>query len=135
MNTLILLLALAILVILVYRFWEPFVDTPKQQIPVGSANLYFFYTDWCGFSQKAMPEWEKLEQRLKETPVFGTTKVKPIRVNADEDRKTALLYEVDAYPMIKLETSSILTEFSGPRTADGLVKFIRETLGKEGKGL
>ncbi len=135
MNTLILLLALAILVILVYRVWEPFVDMPKQQIPVGSANLYFFYTDWCGFSQKAMPEWEELETRLKETPVFGSTKVTPIRVNADEDRKTALLYEVDAYPMIKLETSSILTEFSGPRTADGLVKFLRETLGKERKSL
>jgi hypothetical protein len=135
MNTLILFLALAILVILVYRFWEPFVDTPKQQIPVGSANLYFFYTDWCGFSQKAMPEWEKLEQRLKETPMFGNTKVKPIRVDADKDKKTALLYEVDAYPMIKLETSSILREFDGPRTADGLVKFLRETLGKEGKSL
>jgi len=135
MNTLILLLALAILVILVYRFWEPFVDMPKQQIPVGSANLYFFYTDWCGFSQKAMPEWEELETRLKETPVFGSTKVTPIRVNAEEDRKTALLYEIDAYPMIKLETSSMLTEFSGPRTADGLVKFLRETLGKERKSL
>jgi len=135
MNTLILLLALAILVILVYRVWEPFVDTPKQQVPVGSANLYFFYTDWCGFSQKAMPEWEELETRLKETPMFGTTKVTPIRVNAEEDRKTALLYEIDAYPMIKLETSSMLTEFSGPRTADGLVKFLRETLGKERKSL
>jgi thiol-disulfide isomerase/thioredoxin len=135
MNTLILFLALAILVILVYRVWEPFVDTPKQQIPVGSANLYFFYTDWCGFSQKAMPAWEELETRLQETPMFGTTKVTPIRVNAEKDRKTALLYEVDAYPMIKLETSSILTEFSGPRTADGLVQFLRETLGKERKSL
>jgi thiol-disulfide isomerase/thioredoxin len=135
MNTLILFLALAILVILVYRFWEPFVDMPKQQIPVGSANLYFFYTDWCGFSQKAMPEWEKLENRLKETPIFGTTKVTPIRVNADEDRKTALLYEVDAYPTIKLETSSILTDFAANRTADGLFKFLRETLGKEQKSL
>jgi hypothetical protein len=135
MNTLILFLALAILVILAYRLWEPFVDMPKQQVPVGSANLYFFYTDWCGFSQKAMPEWEKLEQRLKETPIFGSTKVTPIRVNADEDRKTTLLYEIDGYPMIKLETSSILTEFSGPRTADGLVQFLRQTLGKESKSL
>ena len=135
MNTLILFLALAILVVLVYRVWEPFVDTPKQQVPVGSANLYFFYTDWCGFSQKAMPEWEKLEQRLKETPVFGTTKVTPVRVDAEKDRKTALLYEIDAYPMMKLETSSMLSEFSGPRTADGLVQFLRETLGKERKSL
>jgi thiol-disulfide isomerase/thioredoxin len=135
MNTLILLLALAILVILVYRVWEPFVDTPKQPVPVGSATLYFFYTDWCGFSQKAMPEWEKVEAVLKETPVFGKTKVTAVRVNGDEDRKTTALYEVDGFPMIKLETSSLLAEFDGPRTVDGIVKFLRTTLGKEGKSL
>lgn len=135
MNTLILLLSLAILVVLVVRVWEPFVDTPKQSVPVGSATLYFFYTDWCGFSQKAMPEWEKVEAVLKETPVFGKTKVTAVRVNGDEDRKTTALYDVDGFPMIKLETSSLLAEFDGPRTVDGIVKFLRTTLGKERKSL
>jgi len=131
----VLLLAFVVVAILVYKLWKPVLRAPKAEVKPNQANLYFFYTNWCGFSQKAMPEWEELETRLKETPVFGSTKVTPIRVNAEEDRKTALLYEIDAYPMIKLETSSMLTEFSGPRTADGLVKFLRETLGKERKSL
>lgn len=131
MNSLLLVLALAILVILVYRVWEPFVNTPKQQVPVGQANLYFFYTDWCGFSQKAMPEWEKLEEALQKTPIFGTTKVTAVRVNAEEDRKTAMLYEVAGFPSIKLETSSMLRDYEGKRSATALLQFLRETLGKE----
>lgn len=135
MNNLLLLLAMTILVILVYRIWEPFVNTPKQQIPVGNARLYFFYTDWCGFSQKAMPEWEGLEEILQKTPYFGTTRVEAVRVNAEEDKAKALLYEVHGYPTIKLETSSILRDYEGKRTTQALLDFLRETLGKESSRL
>jgi len=135
MNNLIVLLAMAIIVLLVYRIWEPFVNAPKRDIPVGNAKLYFFYTDWCGFSQKAMPEWEALEEKLKSTPYFGNTKVEPVRVNAEKDRATALLYEVHGFPTIKLETSSLLREYEGNRSADSLMKFLRESLGKERSSL
>lgn len=135
MNNLILLLAFIILTILVYRVWEPFVDTPKRPQPVGKANIYFFYTDWCGWSQKTMPEWEKFEQKLAETPYFGNTEVKAVRVNAETDSATALLYEVHGYPTIKLETSSILRDYEGKRTAESLFQFLRQTLGKESKSL
>ena len=102
---------------------------------MGSATLYFFYTDWCGYSKKAMPEWEKLEAKLKESPVFGTTRVKAVRVDADQDRATTSLYGVEGYPTIKLETSSILTDYSGKRTSGEILAFLRDTLGQERKGL
>jgi len=135
MDNLIVVIAFIILTILAYRLWEPFVDTPKRPQPVGKANLYFFYTDWCGWSQKTIPEWEKLEERLRETPIFGTTEVKAVRVNAETDRSTALLYEVHGFPTIKLETSSILRDYEGKRTAESLLQFLRQTLGKESKSL
>jgi thiol-disulfide isomerase/thioredoxin len=135
MMLLILTLSLAILVLVAYRFWEPFVVTPKREVPVGSANLYFFYTDWCGFSKKAMPEWEALEAKLQETPVFGSTRVKAVRVNGDSDRALTSLYQVEGFPTIKLETSSSLTDYSGKRTVADLLAFLRETLGQERKSL
>lgn len=135
MNNLILVLALAILVVLAYRLWEPFVNPPKREVPVGKARIYFFYTEWCGFSQKAIPEWEKLEQALQTTSVFGTTSVEAVRVNCEEDRATCMLYEVNGYPTIKLETSSLLRDYEGKRTAEALLQFLRETLGKESKAL
>jgi thiol-disulfide isomerase/thioredoxin len=135
MTTLLLLLTFCILVVLVYRFWEPFVETPRTEVPVGTANLYFFYTDWCGFSQKAMPEWEAVEEALRTSPVFGTTRVKAVRVNGDKDRATTALYGVNGFPTIKLETSSLLSDFTGKRTAAGILQFVRETLGQERKSL
>lgn len=135
MNNVILALALIILVVLAYKFWKPYVRGPKREVPTGKANLYFFYTDWCGFSQKAMPEWEKLESALKDSPIFGTTEVRAVRVNAEEDRKTALLYEVTGYPTILLESSQGITDFTGKRTSEGLLQFLRQTFGKESKSL
>lgn len=131
MNTTVTVLALLILTFLAWRFWSPYVSPPKREVPKGEATLYFFYTDWCGWSRKAMPEWEKLESTLASTPVFGTTTVKLVRVNAEEDRATADLYEVEAYPTIKLETSEGLYPFNKIPTQEGLLDFLRSSLGKE----
>jgi thiol-disulfide isomerase/thioredoxin len=135
MNNIILFLALVILVVLAYKFWKPYVRPAKREVPTGKANLYFFYTDWCGFSQKAMPEWESLEMALKETPYFGTTEVRAVRVNAEEDRKTAMLYEVAGYPTILLESDVGITDYTGKRNANALLEFLRDTFGKESKSL
>ena len=119
---------LLLLLAIAYRFWKA---QPKREIMGNSARLYFFYTDWCGYSKKAMPEWDKVEADLKTSPVFGKTTVEPVRVDADEDRKTASLYEVAGYPTIKLETSSGVYDFDRSVTHDNIMNFLRETLGKE----
>ena len=132
MNTELLVTVLAIVVIsvLVYKLWKPALK-PKKEVPPGKANFYFFYADWCGWSQKALPEWEKLEARLQSSKTFGKTIVTPVRVNVENDRKTATMYEVEGYPTILLETSDGLYEFKGPRSADGFLSFLRSTLGQE----
>ena len=135
MTPLILILSLFIVSILIYRFWEPFVNSPKRETPEGTATLYFFYTDWCGHSKKAMPEWEALEAKLKESSLFGSTRVKAVRVNGESDRVTTALYDVHGFPTIKLETSSSLLDYDGKRTSTALVSFLQETLGQERKSL
>jgi hypothetical protein len=77
---------------------------------------------------KAMPEWEKLESGPKQ---FGDTEISFIRVNAEKDRTTADLYEIDAYPTIKLETSTSLYTYTGRPTTEGLTEYLRQTFGKE----
>lgn len=135
MNTLIVVLALVIITFLVWKFWKPYVSPPKRTIASNEARLYFFYTDWCGFSKKAMPEWEKLEQKLQSTSYFGRTHVTPIRIDAENDRATTTLYEVTGYPDIKLETQDGIYEYEGPRKVDDLVKFLKDKLGKESASL
>ena len=132
-DTVILFLVLVIVTFLVWKLWKP--DPPKRPVPEGKARLYFFYTEWCGWSKKAMPHWEALEEQIKKTPYFGKTQVETVRVNAEEDRKTAELYEIEGYPSIVLETKEGLYEFTGKRTKEGLLEFLRETLGKESESL
>lgn len=127
MTNILLALAFTVLAYLVWRMWKP-VLTPKREVPKDKANMYFFHTDWCGHCIKAMPEWEKLESGPKQ---FGDTEVSFIRVNAEKDRPTADLYEVAAYPTIKLETSTALYSYTGRPTADGLTHYLRQTFGKE----
>ena len=127
MSTLLIALALTVLAYLVWRMWKPVVS-PKRTVQKDKANLYFFHTDWCGHCQKAMPEWEKLESGPKQ---FGNTEVTFVRVNADNEKTTADLYEIDAYPTIKLETPTSLYTYDGKATAEGLTEYLRQTFGKE----
>uniref|UniRef100_A0A6C0M0E4 Thioredoxin domain-containing protein n=1 Tax=viral metagenome TaxID=1070528 RepID=A0A6C0M0E4_9ZZZZ len=121
------LAAILALALIVYRmYWS---NSPKRPTKEGTAKLYFFHTEWCGFCKKAKPEWEKLKGDLDKP--FGKTKVEAVSVNCEEDSKTCSLYSVQAYPTVKLETSTALYEYSGPITEDGLVGFLRRTLGEE----
>lgn len=133
MQTLLIVLSLAVLAVLVYKLWKPFVAKPKRSVPKQQANLYFFFTNWCGHSKSAMPEMEKLENVIYDGNTFGNTQVKLVRVDCEQDHDTAELYEVDAYPTIKLETSQGLYEYNKKPTAEGLLQFIRVSLGPEAR--
>ena len=130
-ETVILVLGVTILVVLMTRLWRTTPKAPKKEIKPNEARLYFFYTTWCGWSKKARPEWETLKTTLQATPIFGTTKVEPIEVDAEQDRKLADLYDVEGYPTILLETSEGISHYQKRVTSDGLLQFLRQSLGKE----
>lgn len=133
MRDVVLILLFAIVALLVYRYWEPFVSSKpaKQTVPPHEANLYFFYTDWCGWSQKAQPEMKKLEETLSAPGKFGNTHVKFVRVNAEKDRDTAEMYDVKAYPTILLESSEGIRDYTKAVKYETLLAFLREALGEE----
>lgn len=134
MNYLIITLAILVIAVLVYKLWKPVV-APKRPVPSGEARVYFFFTNWCGFSKKAMPEWEAVEEQLKKTPYFGTTHVVPVRVDCEDDVKTCTLYGVDAYPTFKIETKTALDDYTGKHTSKSILAHLRNTFGKERESL
>jgi thiol-disulfide isomerase/thioredoxin len=131
MNILLVVLTLVLLGVLVYKLWKPFVQPPKRDVKPNEANLYFFYTNWCGFSKKAMPEWEKLKDDL----YFGKTHVKPIAVDCEADQATCSLYGVEGYPSVMLETKAGITEMTKQVTHANLMSFLRDSLGEERQDL
>lgn len=132
MTTLLIILAFVAIAILVWKLWKPVVQPPKQPVPANEARLYMFYTEWCGFSKKAQPEWAKLETHLQSSGgYFGSTHVTPIKVNAEKDTKLANLYGINAYPTVVLETKDATYDFEKRVTKDNLLTFLRATLGEE----
>lgn len=132
---LVIVLAFVALAILVWKLWKPVVSPPKKEVAPNEARLTMFYTEWCGFSQKAMPEWAKLEQKLGGDGYFGKTHLNLVKIDADKDKKTATLYGINAYPTVVLETKEGSFDFDKRVTADNLLAFLRSHLGQEGKSL
>ncbi len=135
MMMLVTVLAFVALAILVWKLWKPVVQPPKKEVPPNEARLTMFYTEWCGFSQKAMPEWAKLEKKLGGDGYFGKTHLNMVKVDADKDQKTATLYGINAYPSVVLETEEGIFEFNKRVTADNLLTFLRSHLGHESESL
>jgi thiol-disulfide isomerase/thioredoxin len=135
MNILLFALAFAIAGILVWKLWKPLVLPAKREIPSTEARLLFFYTNWCGFSKKAMPEWEGLEALVKTTPIFGTTRVTPVSIDAEADQALASTYEVEGYPTVLLETHTGIIPYTKRVTTAGLKEFLRSQLGQERSSL
>lgn len=135
MTTIVIVLAFVALGLLVYKLWKPIVRPAKQPVEENEANLYFFYTNWCGFSQKAMPEWAKLDKHIAGSSYFGTTNVKLVEVDCEADQKMCSLYGIEGYPTVLLETKKGITDFSKRVTKDNLLSFLRETLGQERNSL
>lgn len=131
MNKILIVLAFVIAGLLIWKLWKPIVKPAKKEVPPNQATLYFFYTNWCGHSKKAMPEWEKLEAKLKSTNMFDKTHVTPVRVDAEADQATATTYEVDAYPTVLLETRDGIFPYDKRVTSEGLFQFLRSKLGQE----
>lgn len=125
-------LAFVALAILVWKIWKPVVQPPVKPVAPKEARLTIFVTEWCGFSQKAMPEWDALSEHVKRVGPFGGTTVTLVTVDADKDKATATLYGIDAYPTVVLETSDDTVDFDQRVTKDALLRFLRTHLGQEG---
>ena len=135
MIMLVTILAFVALAILVWKLWKPMVSPPKKEVQPNEARLTMFYTEWCGFSQKAMPEWAKLEQKLGGDGYFGKTHLNMVKVDAEKDPGTASLYGINAYPTVVLETREGSYDYDKRVTADGLLAFLRSHLGQESESL
>jgi len=120
------ILALILLALIVYRvWWKPMLMPAVKETLPGTATLYMFYTNWCGYSKKALPEWDKLQA----TATYGSTTVTFTKVDCEAQKDMCTQYAIKSYPNVKLETSGGLREYSGSVTQSGLTAFLTESLG------
>jgi thiol-disulfide isomerase/thioredoxin len=131
MNTILLVLAFVVVGFLVYKYWKVTAKAPKSVVPPNEARIYMFYTDWCGHSKKAIPQWEKLEKSLKTSSYYGKSHVEAVGVNCETDVEKCTLYGINAYPTVIVETQDGITDFNKQVTTSNLKTLLRQVLGEE----
>ena len=93
----------------------------------GTADLYFFYTEWCPHSKSAMPIWAKLKEEVGDGEVKGV-KINFMEVDADKNAEIADKFKVEGYPTIKLVYGNQIIEYDAKPDKDTLMQFLNTSL-------
>lgn len=88
-----------------------------------TADIYFFYTEWCPHCKKAKPEWQQFKNKIGENKVNGV-KLNFIEVDCDEDQETANKFKVEGYPTIKLVHGNKVVDYDAKPQVETLMQFV-----------
>ena len=76
--------------------------------------LVEFYAPWCGHCKSLAPEYEKAAKALK-----GIANIAAV-----DATKEQVDVQIQGYPTLKFYVDGKVTDYDGPRTADGIVDFV-----------
>ena len=108
-----------------------------EQVPIGSggsgntAELLFFYADWCPHCKTAKPIWYSLQSEYQNKTINGYT-VTFTEINCSEETaevdKMMNQYNVEGYPTIKLLKDGQVIEYDAKPTKETLTQFLNTVL-------
>jgi thiol-disulfide isomerase/thioredoxin len=103
---------------------EKFADTSNAKI-----KIFNFNTEWCGWSKRFQPEWNKFAAAVKSDSRLNN-KVEVFDVKCDNSEKESMCekYNVPGYPYVIAEINGISNPYNGERTAEDLIKFAKQII-------
>ncbi len=107
----------------------------SEQVPAGgtsnTAELMFFYADWCPHCKAAKPIWNDLKAEYENKTINGY-KVIFTEVDCSEEtsevEKLMNQYNVEGYPTIKLIKDGQVIEYDAKPSKETLTKFLNTVL-------
>lgn len=96
-----------------------------------TAELLFFYADWCPHCKTAKPIWNDLKSEYENKTINGY-KVVFTEVNCSEEtaevEKMMNQYNIEGYPTIKLLKDGQIIEYDAKPSKDTLTQFLNTVL-------
>ncbi|GAB6026333.1 Protein O-glucosyltransferase 2 [Chamberlinius hualienensis] len=95
-------------------------DNLEETIDVKENILVEFFAPWCGHCKSLEPEYAEAAEKLS---ADGITLAK---VDATVNPKVAGKFDVSGYPTLMFFKNGHKYDYDGPRTSDGIVKWMKE---------
>jgi len=96
-----------------------------------TAELMFFYVDWCPHCKTAKPDWEELKSEYENKTINGYH-IKFTELNCTEEspeiEKLMNKYSIEGYPTIKLLKDGQVIEYDAKPSKDTLIQFLNSVL-------
>lgn len=108
----------------------------SERVPVGSepsstAELLFFYADWCPHCKAAKPIWNELKSEYENKTINGYqlifTEIDCTEESAEVE-KMMNKYNVEGYPTIKLLKDGQIIDYDAKPSKETLTKFLNTVL-------
>ena len=104
-----------------------------QQETVNNTELYFMFAEWCPYSKKVMPIWDKLKEKYNRKKVNNYVVIFK-ELDGDKNEKDVDEFskrfnkKIDGFPTIILIKQNEVIEFDAEPTEENLTAFIEKTL-------
>ena len=112
------------------KYHANYEQIPEEQASK-TAELLFFYADWCPHCKAAKPIWKDLKSEYENKTING---YKVIFTEVDCSEETAEVeklmnqYSVEGYPTIKLLKDGQIIEYDAKPSKEMLTKFLNTAL-------
>ena len=106
-------------------------NSKDSNSPTNSAELLFFYADWCPHCKTAKPIWNELKTQYQNKTINGY-QVVFTEINCSEETaevdKMMNQYNVEGYPTIKLLKDGQVIEYDAKPSKETLTQFLNTVL-------
>ena len=109
----IVLLVIIFLAILLNKRTENFTSHPE---------FVMYYTNWCGYSRKALPEFNNLGNEV----ISDSGQIIKIKkVDCENNKELCYKAKIEGYPTMILEDGNKRVEYNGPRETEKMLEFLK----------
>ena len=109
----------------------------KSEGEIKEATLYFFKVDWCPYSKKALPIWNKIVKQFDGKEI-NNIKLNLKSIDGEKDEKLLESFEseylapsnkkIDGYPSIWMVKGDDVVEYDAKPSIESLKEFINSIL-------
>ena len=115
-----LIMIMIILILLfIYYYYYNYSNSENFNSKNDKIKVYNYYTTWCGWSQKFLPEWNKFKDLVSKSD-----SIEAIEIICDDMKNNDKCLTVPGFPSVIIEKNGKDITYESDRSAQKILDFI-----------